>query len=175
MNRKFYTLIIVNTFSADVTDVMVQQGYWPSYNTPYFPDIFILTGFQEQVNLYGPDYSYAGAPRAKIFKRDHVNVNDLDRAKAILRYNGWQWDPFSEGDPTNAISSRADLASPSERAAGGGIDSKITSYAMIRDMKAQAINGPTYYQQPIFTWDPLWSNVTHTGCPTIFNFDWHTL
>ena len=30
--------------AADVTALVVQQGYMPSYNIPYFPNIFVSSG-----------------------------------------------------------------------------------------------------------------------------------
>lgn len=61
--------------SEDVTKVMIEQGnYWPSYNVPYFKEMFDYAGYDKAVEKYGEDYSYAHCPRANIFRRDHVNV-----------------------------------------------------------------------------------------------------
>src|SRR4051812_7446506 len=97
------------------------------------------------VQQYGPEWSYDGAPRAKIFRRDHAKANSLDQAKAMLRYNGWQWDPLSEGDSCKSISCRSDL-NKNGAAAFGGIDCKITDYSHISRFTSDVISGPTYYQ-----------------------------
>lgn len=33
------------TQRADVSDVMARQGYWPSYNVPYFEKIYLTSGY----------------------------------------------------------------------------------------------------------------------------------
>lgn len=70
-------------------------------------------------------------PRAYIFRRDAVKVNDLAAARNLLRYNNWQHDPASygkclsvfprqdlsllfSGNPGNQISSRFDLVPKGE-------------------------------------------------------------
>jgi len=158
--------------SADVTPVMKQQGYWPSYNIPYFPYIFNISGYAEQEALYGDQYSYTKCPRAKIFARDHSTVESLDQMKFIMRYNGWQWDPLSLNSPGNSISSRFDLSS-SGAGPFGGVDSKLTSYEYIQNLIAEGICGPTYYQQKVFKWSD-WPNVVQVGMPNRYDFGWHT-
>ena len=37
----------------DKTDLLKEQSYWPSYNIPYFPQIFNLSGNNELVKKYG--------------------------------------------------------------------------------------------------------------------------
>lgn len=39
--------------SRDVTDTLRRQAFWPSYNTPYFPSIFNLSGAPTMVEKYG--------------------------------------------------------------------------------------------------------------------------
>ena len=39
--------------SKDVTDVLVQRGFWPSYNIPYFPDLWSILGYESLVKQYG--------------------------------------------------------------------------------------------------------------------------
>jgi hypothetical protein len=36
-----------------MTEVLRKQSYWPSYNTPYFPDIYNLSGSGELAEKYG--------------------------------------------------------------------------------------------------------------------------
>ena len=38
---------------ADVTDKLIAQGYFASYNIPYFPEIFNVSGCQHLVDQYG--------------------------------------------------------------------------------------------------------------------------
>ena len=128
--------------AADVT-VQLERGYWPSYNVPYFERVYNLSGYPAMVQKYGPDESYQLAPRAKIFRRDQAGVVDLESLKAIMRYNDYKNDPYSEGNPYNAICSRGDLVSGAKASPGGCYDTKVTNLTMARAMQAQIINGPT--------------------------------
>ena len=166
--------------SGDMTDVLQSQGYWPSYNIPYFPYIFNISGFPEYVAKYGSWFSYSGSPRAKIFGRDEGKVNTLDSFKWIMRYNDWQNDPFSDGNAGNAISSRFDLVNGTNhtnpflnQAPFGGIDSKVSSFWEFQNgMRVHAQSGPTYNQQTAFDWSK-WPTTKHYGLPMLYNFDWH--
>jgi len=158
--------------SADVSPIINQQGYWLSYNIPYFPFIYSISGYPAQVTKYGDGYSYSKCPRAQIFKRDFSKAGSLDGMKWIMRYNNYQNDPLSLEDPGNAISSRFDLETSGPNPFGG-IDSKIASYNMINKFTAIAISGPTFYQQTAFDWSAF-ESTPHYGQPEVFNFDWHT-
>ena len=59
----------------------------------------------------------------QIFRRDQATVVDMDSFKALLRSNAYQTDPYSKGDPFNAICSRGDLGGY----AGGCYDTKVTT------------------------------------------------
>lgn len=63
-------------------------GYWPSYNVPFHPNIYALSGYGEMWEKYGEDFSYDLCPRAKIFRRDQADVKDLDSLKHMMRFNG---------------------------------------------------------------------------------------
>eukprot|EP01091_Cochliopodium_minus_P020222 TRINITY_DN8767_c0_g1_i1.p1 TRINITY_DN8767_c0_g1~~TRINITY_DN8767_c0_g1_i1.p1 ORF type:complete len:534 (+),score=52.28 TRINITY_DN8767_c0_g1_i1:171-1772(+) len=166
--------------SSDMTEFLDTNGYWPSFNRPYFQYIFNISGFPEYVKEYGNFYSYNECPRAKIFKRDHVKVNSLDSMKWIMRYNDYQNDPFSEGSPYNSISARADLSVGTNhtipwlnKAAFGGIDTKVTSYKWFNEnMRVDGQSGPTYNQQVFFQWKNC-NSTLHYGQPDVFNFDFH--
>lgn len=64
--------------SKDMTDVLRAQSFWPSYNTPFFPSVFNLSGAPAMVEKYGDWFSYDKTPRALIFKRDQSKVTDMD-------------------------------------------------------------------------------------------------
>lgn len=75
--------------------------------------------------------------------------------------------------PPRSIASRGDLAKP-QAVAFGAVDAKVTSYSMANKGAPStfAICGPTHVQQPIFSWAPNFSNITHDGVPASFPFDW---
>lgn len=126
---------------ADMTREL-ERGYWPSYNIPYFEKVYNLSGYPAMVQKFGPDESYQLAPRAKIFRRDQGDVATMDEFKAIMRYNDYKHDPYSENNPYNAICSRGDLSS-SRPSPGGCYDTKVTNYTMALRLQSEIINGPT--------------------------------
>ncbi len=114
--------------SADKTDVL-RFGYWPSYNIPFFPEVRARIGCKystvssvtnafnfwhfdtsgNDIVARSPHMAYDFYPRANIFRRDQSKVQGLNDIQKILRYNNWQKDSYSLGDPGNQISSRFDL------------------------------------------------------------------
>ena len=59
--------------SADQTQVL-REGYWASYNVPFYEQVFELSGYADMVKTHGQDLSHDLAPRAKIFRRDQGKV-----------------------------------------------------------------------------------------------------
>ncbi|CUG06599.1 lysosomal endosomal membrane protein p67, putative, partial [Bodo saltans] len=187
-----------NVTSADVTQTLRDTSYWASYNIPYFPNIYNLSGFAELEQEYGPVFSYTKYSRPEIFKRNNTDVVDLESMRRMMRYNNWQEDPLSliplcpecnpRGSPWLAIASRGDLVGSNEilpsnngyasqfaRQSMGAIDSKIASYAMMQNGggMGNVINGPTTYDgQPIFIFDEAFPGQRPPGCANVFNYSW---
>uniref|UniRef100_A0A2I9LPG8 Phospholipase B-like n=1 Tax=Centruroides hentzi TaxID=88313 RepID=A0A2I9LPG8_9SCOR len=170
---------------ADKTELLLSQGYWPSYNSPSFPKIFNMSGTQEMVKKYGDWFSYDKTPRALIFKRDQGNVDDLTSMTKIMRYNDFKKDPLSRCNCTppysaeNAIAARSDLNpangtypfSALGHRAHGAIDMKLTSYSLQKGYQFIAYAGPTYDQQPPFQWSKSdFINTPHQGHPDLWKF-----
>lgn len=158
-----------------------ERGYWPSYNVPYFEEIYRRSGYKEFIAKYsgtgnaadpgalaGIDYQLA--PRAKIFRRDAGKVETMDEFKAIMRSNDYDHDPYFPApfNPYNAICSRGDLVNQT----GGCYDTKVTSFSWFSDEHVAAINGPTTAggTLPPFKWSPQFENVAHEGQPDEFDF-----
>lgn len=162
------------TQAADVTSYLV-DGHWPSYNRPFFPEVFQRSGAAAMAAKFGDRYSYQLYARAKIFRRDAGGVHDRDAMKRIMRYNDWQHDPYSLGDPENAIASRADLDAKGRKCCvGGNIDAKLAGRADVRALRFEGISGPTHETQPVFAWTPD-DATPHYGQPERFAFDWELL
>jgi len=163
---------------VEVTDVtpFVQQGYWPSYNIPFSEYIFNVSGYPTEVEEYGTSYTYAGNPRAEIFRRSAGSVETLQDMQHFIRYNDWKNDPLSLGDPTNQIAARQDLElQEADRDVFGAIDAKVTSYSLLRNSYSTwAQSGPSHDQQPPFAWSKCHMNTTfaHLGQPDLWDFDW---
>lgn len=88
--------------AKDMTDVL-RFGYWPSFNVPYFSEIYNASGYPDfisKVEAHGQHFgktthwlSYDGSPRAKIYRRDQAKIATLEDMKAIMRGNDWRKDP----------------------------------------------------------------------------------
>lgn len=169
-----------------MTHVLSSQLYWPSYNTLYFEKLFNISNDWSDVYEYGSWFTYNHTARANIFRRNQTMVKDLESMKALMRYNNFQHDPLSRCNCTppysgeNAISARSDL-NPANgtypfdalgHRAHGGIDCKVTSYALFSNFSVHAISGPTYDQQPVFQWSTSGLNYPHYGQPDRWEFDW---
>lgn len=174
------------------------QGYWASYNIPYYPFIFNISGYPAMEKQYGSSFSwnevcglfflpYKQCPRAQIFRRNATDVTNLQSMKSLMRYNNYEHDPLSENDPGNAIASRfvkkverhfflrlfQDL---SNSGCFGGIDSKVANVQYVAHTSCEAICGPTYDEVAAFTWDN-WNgtNWPHAGQPTVWKFPWEIM
>jgi len=163
---------------GDVSSVLAANGgYWPSFNVPYFPDVYNMSGFYDAYLKHGDQYSYTKAPRAQIFKRDAPKVTNLESFKRLLRYNDWKNDPLSLNEPRNAISSRYDLR-PTNPTAFGSIDGKVSSYllAMGKDLMVEAQSSPTHDKQPVFDYaTTLAPEIPHWGEPSRWDFGWYSM
>ncbi|ESO04980.1 hypothetical protein HELRODRAFT_185539 [Helobdella robusta] len=175
------------TVGQDVTFVLRNQTYWPSYNSPYFKEIFNASGCQENVKKYGDWFTYEKTPRALIFKRDHSKVVDMNSMMRLMRYNDFTHDPLSACNCTppysaeNAIAARCDLNPKDGKypfdALGhrghGATDVKITSYSMFKNFQFLAVSGPTRDQVAPFQWSKsdLKDTIRHAGHPDLWVFD----
>ncbi|EEC11986.1 secreted protein, putative, partial [Ixodes scapularis] len=173
--------------SKDVTPILEEQGYWASYNSPYFTEIFNESGLPALVEKYGDWYTYDKSPRALMFKRDQEKAVDLRSVMKLMRYNDFTNDPLSRCtgcDPPysaeNAISARSDL-NPANgtypfkalgRRAHGGTDAKVTNFALFERQEFYAVSGPTSDDQRPFRWSTSgFDNVSHAGHPDLWDFD----
>lgn len=162
----------------DQTPFLKTNGYWPSYNIPYYAEIYNISGYPAFYQQYGNEFSWSECARAKIFARDYHGVQTIDDMKRIMRYNQYQTDPLSLWDACRGISARCDLNTPwsnntmNGMNAFGAIDSKITNNILIKDLTAWVISGPTWDSQPPFAWTNAWANVLHPGMPQVYDFEW---
>uniref|UniRef100_A0A915J1Y7 Phospholipase B-like n=1 Tax=Romanomermis culicivorax TaxID=13658 RepID=A0A915J1Y7_ROMCU len=173
--------------TQDLTIIITKQGYWPSYNVPYFPEIYNLTGNLDLLKKHGDWFSYHKTPRALIFKRDWSKVVDMESLKKLMRYNDFKNDPLSRCNCTppysaeNAISARNDLnvrngTYPFKQLGHrphGATDMKATNYAMFKKLQFFAISGPTFDDQPPFKWSStdFGVDLPHEGHPDLFAFE----
>lgn len=159
----------------------LSRGYWPSYNVPYWPEVYNKSGYRAMAAKHGNYYTYEMCPRAKIFRRDQGTVVDMETFRLFMRYNDFLSDPYSvdhtgKPNPYYAICARGDLHWKNA-SADGCYDSKVTSFNFgATRLRAQAINGPPsslkHRGLPPFTWhDGRFSGDVHTGLPHQYVFD----
>lgn len=153
--------------SGDQTPIL-REGYWPSYNVPFYEDVFNISGYSKRAEN-DTHYSYELCPRAKIFRRDQANVKDLQSMMKLMRSNDYKNDPYSGGNPMDAICSRGDLLSP-QPIAGGCYDTKVTNFTSSLSLTSWGENGPTYESLPPFNWKTTAAKSLHLGQPTLYKF-----
>ncbi|XP_024131653.1 putative phospholipase B-like 2 [Oryzias melastigma] len=171
---------------SDKTQELLKNGYWASFNIPYYQEIFNASGCNELVEKYGPWFSPDQNPRAQIFRRNQTQVTDLDSMIRLMRYNNFKEDPLSkcEGcnpphNGENAISARSDLNPANgtypfgalKQRSHGGTDMKVTSFEMFKEYGMIAVSGPTWDQLPPFQWSTSpYKDLVHMGHPDVWNF-----
>lgn len=183
---------------ADQTPTLA-RGYWPSYNVPFYTEVYERSGYRAifdddgggEINstLYdggGAEYTI-GAPRSKIFRRDHGKVVDMQSYREFMRYADYSGrDPYAiEADGRvnygAAICMRGDLADGGWGSAGGCYDSKVTSYLHgFRNLTADVVNGPSSRaSSPASALKPFeWRGPMdgmHIGLPKVYDFPWVTV
>jgi hypothetical protein len=139
--------------SQDMTDYLIQNLYWASYNSAYFEEIREKSKYDEMIKAQpelADQIDHEKCVRAQIFKREQVKINSISDLKKLMRYNDYINDPLSKNDPDLAISSREDL-DENKNSCEGALDAKITSYTeILQNKKIHIISGPTTDLQPPF-------------------------
>ena len=163
--------------------MFVSQGYWASYNVPYFTAISHESGNAAACALGDSDYCWSNAPRANIFRARHGSLTNLTDLRYLINYNDWEHDDLSLGDPCKSIACRRDLETDASLLyPSGGTDGKISSFLNARTdtfpQQHPSVDirmGPTHDQQPPFCWSNLKETYVHQGQPDCFEFDWIAL
>lgn len=163
----------------DMSEVINRQGYWASYNVPYFSSTYERSGFMATylATNESDSWSHARCPRAQIFARDAPKIESMTDFKQVIRSNNWQQDPLSLGHPSHAVAARYDLEDEPMFALDGAIDAKVTTSAMLKQMTCEAESGPTYADgNSVFEWTTALDALSpHFGHPQRFEFGYHTM
>eukprot|EP01038_Epipyxis_sp_PR26KG_P009997 gene9997-13449_t len=121
--------------SEDMTEHLVEHGYWASYNNPYFEEISILSGNDELCRA-DANACHDTDPRGLMFKKYHSEVLGVSDLMRLLAYNDWKHDPLSNNDACQAIACRSDLEMPDNYPVPfGAIDAKVSSARMIMNAR----------------------------------------
>jgi hypothetical protein len=162
--------------TQDVSPIVRRQGYWASFNRPYFDDIRVASGHDAAQKSHGALYSFNDSPRGHIFATVAPTVETLMDMRGVMTRNDYPNAGVEPNEPGHEISARMDL-SPTQPIPNGGIDAKVTNRCLFRTATAQAVSGPTHGNQPVFQWEKddgseAFPGYPHTGMPNIWNFDW---
>lgn len=161
----------------DKTSHLVRESYWPSYNIPYYDDIYQASGNAAACEK-NPNNCYDIAPRAKLFAQYQSTVVDAQSTELILSHNDWQHDAASANDSCNAIACRGDVEpNPLRAGAFGALDAKVSTATWAKrepgvPPQILARLGPTHDQQPVFCWSKFddEASYSHSGQPDCFDF-----
>ena len=155
-------------------------GYWSSFNVPFDKEIYEKSLIQSIIDErpgVASSLDYDNCARTKIFRRNQSSADTLEGFKNLMRYNKYKSDPYSENNPSYAISSRSDLGGR----CSGGYDSKVGALSDFKDgkIKIHLINGPTWDEEDgiePFSWSKASSvsckNHEHYLIPDPFKYDW---
>uniref|UniRef100_A0A8C7DP01 Phospholipase B-like n=1 Tax=Oncorhynchus kisutch TaxID=8019 RepID=A0A8C7DP01_ONCKI len=123
----------------------LRRGYWSSYNVPFHPKIYTLSGYGKMCEEYGEDFSYDLCPWAKIFPQTHHEIQHYKN------------DPYSKG---RSICCRNDLRekdpSPggSEAVNGPTMQGDLPPFSW-EDFNSTAQQGlPDHYDFPFISMHP---------------------
>lgn len=162
----------------DMTWKLQKDGYWASYNRPWFMEVRDAIGATTAEELHGDLFSRDRNPRAHIFQHTANKVVTLNDMRQEMQSNRWpnEVDGGIQNTPDHAIAARGDL-DRKDPAPNGAVDSKVTSACLFKKMQTDAISGPTHEGQKVFRWKDekgreLYPDYPHEGLPNVWNFDW---
>lgn len=180
------------TVTADLTEVLKNKKFWPSFNIPYFPEVRKKFGYDELINKFkilgneedefmiNTTLNYEDNDRHNILRRDAVKVNTLNEFKEIMRYNNYKHDKESMNRPGFSLASRFDLDHGVQKMCMGAIDAKVLSAKEILsedNSKFHAISGPTTSEKSQIG-EFIWSKSKtckedyHFGINDKFSYPW---
>ena len=120
-----------HTHWEDMTHYLSSQGYWPSYNSPFFADTRELSGslaLCEAPGGTGALFCYSSDPRALIIHAQQAAVIDIPSLERFMGYNQFRTDFMSLNDSCNAIACRQDLEPDvTLQYPFGALDGKVSS------------------------------------------------
>jgi len=134
---------------VDMSLYLRTNGYFASYNRPYFPEVREVTGHSAAEATYGPLFSWADNPRAQIFQSIGINVNDLKTMRSTMQRNHFPSEaafknpPGRAMDPSSAVVQLPDgtiSSKPVGRFADGGVVSNEPGHAIASRMDLEPVS-----------------------------------
>jgi hypothetical protein len=73
--------------ASDMTPTLIEQGYWASYNRPFYPEVYALSNQSGLVREHGDHFTYNKTARAVLLRRLQVRCAAASAvaASALLR------------------------------------------------------------------------------------------
>lgn len=147
----------------DVTEMLLNDGYFFSINTPMDEELFVISGYAAKNDPY---WSFNESSRYKIFTRELPKVDNFEDFKLLMRYNDYLNDDASNKDPGQSIASRYDLRDPllcgRSPSIFGCTDSKATDAKLAAQLAFDVVIGPTRGRDGLL---PLFNFSQHPGVP----------
>jgi len=162
----------------DASAFLQKQRYWGSENRAWYKDVRDEIGQSEAEEVHGALFSADKNPRANIFAATTAGVQTISDMRHEMQRNRYPNEPDGGFPaPDHAIAARGDLAK-TDPDTNGAVDAKITNFCLAKQLKADAISGPTHDHQKVFRWTDektgkqLFPKMPHDGMPDVWNFDW---
>lgn len=148
---------------TDITQWILKDRYFASYNIPIDPDIYNLSNYTG-----GWHYNYTNDPRHDLFFSMNITSAGIEGVRAALRYNNNE-----TGDPCQSIAPRCDITKDmSSRKGFGAIDAKAVDERFVANNSVWMISSPTHKYQPPFSFTGEYTSDPHMGMPNTYNFSW---
>lgn len=171
-----------NHMSQDVTQYLLDDLFFPSFNTPWFEELYELGGYPKHVAEWGEDgdyWTYNTSARYYLFYREVPRIKTFEEFQKFMRYNNWKRDLYSNGDPGQMILSRYDQRPGYNphfpRREFGGLDSKCLKLSEAKlgsRMQFHARASPTFDEENGIPKYRFPDNYPHDGLPDEWDFDW---
>eukprot|EP00929_Paragymnodinium_shiwhaense_P051928 TRINITY_DN26055_c0_g1_i1.p1 TRINITY_DN26055_c0_g1~~TRINITY_DN26055_c0_g1_i1.p1 ORF type:complete len:652 (-),score=94.09 TRINITY_DN26055_c0_g1_i1:169-2124(-) len=160
----------------DETSKLRSQGFWGSYNRPFFPSIREVSGHFAAQRSHGDLYSYDKCPRAGIMRSNAGDVNSLFDMRALMARNNYAMSGMGPGHDMSARMD-LDLHTPFPN---GGIDAKVVNRCGVKLLQVQAQSGPTHESLGPFRWSTAdghdaWPQWPHIGQPDVWLFEFQQM
>lgn len=151
---------------GDVSATLRTNGFFQAHGTPHFRQIREIFGLPNKTEgTYREHLSSALLDKAS-------TVDTLAMARSVLSEIDPARKTKSTGITQIPITTRNDKHS-SRPVPEGGIDAKLTSRCLVKDMKLQAISGPPHSEEyAAFDWASFDSDWPRFGLPVTWSFDW---
>jgi len=150
---------------GDVSSNLESNGFFEAHGEPHFRQIRDIFGLSPK-----GEGSYKEHLGSALLDKAYT-VDSLAMARSVLSEISPARTPSGSGIVQIPVTGRNDYSG--RPVPEGGIDAKVTSRCLVRDVRMQAISGPpTNGDHPPFDWDAFNNGWPRFGLPQTWNFPW---